>query len=100
MVIVGYLTLLKGRDVVMSKKSDNGERIRVIREVKTPLGFFTLAILITEVILGGLATKANGFDFTLIIVGMLISYLSLIFIVAYLAFKKPQRLYREHEKKS
>jgi hypothetical protein len=57
-------------------------RASIISAVKTPLGFFALVVLITEVILGGLAARATGLDFTLLVIGMLIVLISLIVVVA------------------
>lgn len=60
-------------------------RVAIIEAVKRPLGFFTLVVLVGEVILGGLATRAAGSDFTLLIVGMLALLFALVIVVFRLA---------------
>jgi hypothetical protein len=64
-------------------------RVSIIQSVQTPLGFFTLVVLVAEVILGGLATQAAGVDFTLLIVGMLGLLFALIWAVLRLAKGAP-----------
>jgi hypothetical protein len=51
--------------------------------VQTPLGFSTLVVLISEVILIGLATRASGVDFTILILGIL----GLLFVLVFLVFR-------------
>jgi hypothetical protein len=46
-------------------------RIDIIQTVRTPLGFFTLAVLIVETVLGFVASLSQGIDRTYLIVGML-----------------------------
>ena len=53
-------------------------RVGIIETVKTPLGFFTLIVLVSELILGGLATRANGTNFTILLIGMLLVLFALI----------------------
>jgi hypothetical protein len=55
------------------KKSTGGVsgRASIIRSVQTPLGFLSLLVLVVEVILGGLAIRATGTDFTILVAGML-----------------------------
>ena len=55
-----------------NQKDEVASRVRVINAVRTPLSFFTLVVLICEIILGGLATRATGIDFTLLVSGMLL----------------------------
>lgn len=74
----------------MDKKA-KGSRLAIISEVKTPLGLLVLIVLVTEVILGVLASKAKGLDFTILIVGMLLVLCGILFIV----FKKQQSLHSE-----
>src|SRR6266446_5711038 len=62
-------------------------RASIIASVKTPLGFFALVLLVTEVILGGLATKVTGRDLTLLLVGMLVVLITLVVVVALSDFK-------------
>lgn len=57
----------------------------LITTVKTPLGFFTLGLLVVEGILGGLAVKADGTDFTTliwIIGGSLVLILTAVWVLA------------------
>jgi hypothetical protein len=64
---------------------DKGSRLGIIEAVKVPLGFFTLGILIMEGILGALAYKAQGFDFTLLVIGALGGFFTIIVMVFVLA---------------
>jgi|GEM_PF-1818200 len=73
-------------------RQNGGFRAAVIREVQTPLGFFALIVLVAEAILGFLASKASGLDFTLLVGGMIFILLLLIVTVAFLAHKSPARL--------
>jgi hypothetical protein len=41
-------------------------------QVKTPLAFFALALLVTEGLLTVLVTRAQGLDFTILVIGMLL----------------------------
>jgi len=70
-------------------KQPKESRVAIISEVKTPLGLLVLIVLVTEVILGLLASKAKGQDFTILIIGMLLVLAGILFIV----FKKQQSLY-------
>jgi hypothetical protein len=64
----------------------------VINAVKTPLGFFTLVVLVVEVIFGILAKLSSGnLQFILGLAMVLLIFL-LVFIVAYLAVKHPESL--------
>jgi len=67
-------------------------RLAVINAVKTPLGFFTLAVLVVEILLGLLAHKASGTDFTILLVGMVILMFFLVASVVYLAVANPSKL--------
>jgi hypothetical protein len=67
-------------------------RAELIQSIQTPLGFFSLAVLVTEVILGVLASKATGLDVTILIVSMVVLMFSLVSIVAYTSFKHPLAL--------
>lgn len=46
-------------------------RVKVIEAIRTPLGFFSLVVLVCEGILGFLAARATGSNFTILIWGML-----------------------------
>lgn len=69
-------------------KQPKESRVAIISEVKTPLGLLVLIVLVTEVVLGLLASKAKGQDFTILIIGMLLVLAGILFIV----FKKQQSL--------
>ncbi|MFC1484644.1 hypothetical protein ACFL5M_02290 [Candidatus Neomarinimicrobiota bacterium] len=68
------------------------ERLDVIKTVKTPLGFFTLTVLVVEVILGLSANFSQGADRTYLIIGMLGLIFLLVIIVAGLAIFRPEAL--------
>jgi len=70
---------------------DNG-RVQIIRAVQTPLGFFTLLVLVVEVILGVLTSKATGIDFTILVLGMVGLLFVLVLIVARVIQKNPEAL--------
>lgn len=78
----------------MQKKAKNNsvKRIDAIQTVKTPLGFFTLIVLVVEIIFGIAAGLSQGTDRTYLIIGMLAVIFLLIFIVAGLAFLRPEAL--------
>ncbi len=63
-------------------------RVNIIRAVRTPLAFFTLVVLVSEGILGGLATRAEGTDFTLIVAGMLLTLILLVVSVTVMALNE------------
>jgi hypothetical protein len=67
-------------------------RINIIQAVRTPLGFFSLTVLVVEAILGVTANFSQGTDRTYLIVGMLILIFSLVSIVAGFAFFRPEAL--------
>src|SRR5687768_3350197 len=67
-------------------------QVDLLREIGTPLKYFALAILIVNGILGGLALKATGGDFTLLVAGMIVSLVLLIAVVGFLAVKRPEAL--------
>ena len=73
-------------------------RAGIIQVVNTPLGFFVLVMLVLEVSLGIVACIGAGFDRTLAITGMLIIVISLIVIVTYLSYKRPEALSGKREK--
>ena len=95
MLSMGFgLSLHKERSALMASDSSES-RTSIIQSVKTPLGFFTLAVLITEVILGLLAAKASGRDFTILVVSMIVLMFVLVGIVAYISVAKPYTLINE-----
>lgn len=74
------------------RKNNSASRISLIKEIRTPLAFFALTVLVVEGILGFLASKATGMDFTILVIGMITTLFALIGAVAYLANKSPDRL--------
>lgn len=67
-------------------------RISIIESVKTPLGFFTLAVLIVEAILGITANLSQGVERTILVVSMIFLIFLLVVIVASLAYFRPEAL--------
>lgn len=59
----------------------------LIRAVKTPLSFFTLALLVAQAILLMLAQRASGRDFTILLSSTLGLTFVLVFAVAWLQFR-------------
>lgn len=74
----------------MANKSIN--RIKIIETTKTPLGFFTLIILVVEALLALLATKADATDFTVLLVSMIVLVFALVGVVLFTAIKRPEAL--------
>jgi len=72
------------------------ERSLLVRNITTPLGFFVLSILIVEGILGVLATKAQGSNFTYLVIGMLGILALTILIVGGIAVLRPGVLQGAH----
>src|SRR5687768_373125 len=68
------------------------DRVDIIQTVKTPLGFFTLTVLVVEVVLGISGNLSQGTDRSNLIIGMLILIFLLIVIVAGLAVFRPEAL--------
>jgi hypothetical protein len=74
------------------------QRGNIIQMVQTPLGFFTLVVLIVEVIFGIIATFSQGTDRTYLVVGMICLMFFLVGIVAFLSYKRPGVLTGEPDK--
>lgn len=66
-------------------------RATIIDSVRTPLGFFALVVLAVEAVLAGLAVRAEGTDFTILIVG-LVGTLILVVSALLLAVRKDPSL--------
>jgi heme A synthase len=73
------------------RRTDGASRISVIERVTTPLAFFTLGLLIVEVILGTLSAKASGSNQTILIVGMLGGFVLLCSTVIVMTVYAPLR---------
>jgi hypothetical protein len=67
-------------------------RVNIIETVQTPLGFFTLTVLVVEVILGIAAHFSQGSDRSCLIVSMIALIFLLVTIVAGFAFFRPEAL--------
>jgi 2-polyprenyl-3-methyl-5-hydroxy-6-metoxy-1,4-benzoquinol methylase len=79
----------------MKKSADDGkksERIGIIKTVETPLGFFVLVVLIVEAVFGIVAGFSKESLQSIIIVSMICLIFSLIAIVAFLAYARPEAL--------
>jgi len=68
------------------------DRVSIIETVQTPLGFFTLTVLVVEVILGIAANFSQGSDRSNLIVSMITLIFILVAIVAGFAFFRPEAL--------
>lgn len=68
----------------MVAKKSGSSRASILANVTTPLSFFTLGLLVIEGILGALAARASGTDFTILLIGLLVGFLMLILMVFYL----------------
>jgi hypothetical protein len=83
-----------------NKPPDNKGRARIITAVRTPLGFFTLAILVVEAILGATVAITSGEDRRVALIGMLMLLAILIVGVGLLVVFRPAALQgrRQEEK--
>lgn len=75
-----------------SKQSPKDEKVNVINAVKTPLSFFTLLILVVEVVFGIIASMSSGNDRTYLIIGTLSIIFTLVLLVAFMAIFRPASL--------
>jgi len=73
-------------------KNNQSNRFDIIKTVKTPLGFFTLVVLIVECLLGLVSKMTQGQIQSFLIVSMVILIFLLVAIVAGFAFFKPEAL--------
>ena len=78
----------------MENKSNGNQsnRVSIIETVQTPLGFFTLTVLVVEVILGIAANFSQGSDRTYLIISMIALIFLLVAIVAGFAYFRPEAL--------
>jgi hypothetical protein len=78
----------------MENKSNENQsgRVHIIETVQTPLGFFTLTVLIVEVILGITTNFSQGSERNYLIISMVALIFLLIFIVAGFAYFRPEAL--------
>ena len=83
-----------GKDVTISDSKISSEsRAKLISTVQTPLGFFSLVVLIVEAVLGSVAALSSGIDRTWLVIGMLALIFLLVVIVASMAIFRPKALY-------
>ena len=75
-----------------TKKVSEESRASILGAVKTPLKFFALIALIVEGILAGVFVASTGLDRTILIVGMIALVFTLIAVVAFITFLKPESL--------
>jgi Sec-independent protein translocase protein TatA len=68
-----------------------GNRVATINAVRSPLNLFTFGVLAMNGILVTLAYKAEGWDFTLLVIGALIGFLLIISMVFFVILY-PQKL--------
>lgn len=71
---------------------NQSDRVRIIETVQTPLGFFTLTVLIVEVILGITTNFSQGLERNYLIIGMIALIFLLIVIVTGFAYFRPEAL--------
>lgn len=78
----------------MENKSNGNQsnRVSIIETVQTPLGFFTLTVLVVEVILGITANLSQGSDRTYLGISMIALIFLLVVIVAGFAYFRPEAL--------
>lgn len=67
-------------------------RVSILNTVQTPLGFFTLTVLVVELILGIVANSTQGSDRSYLIGSMIFLIFFLVAIVAVFAFFRPEAL--------
>jgi hypothetical protein len=77
----------------MPNEKSKAGRVSILEAVQTPLGFLTLMVLVVEIILGVLANKATGLDFTLLVVGMVGLLFALVLIIARVLQQEPHLLF-------
>nr|WP_320191641.1 hypothetical protein [uncultured Desulfobacter sp.] len=76
----------------MKTKSNQSNRPGIIKTVQTPLGFFTLTVLIVELILGIAVNSTQGQNKGFLIISMVVLIFLLVVIVAGFAFFRPEAL--------
>jgi hypothetical protein len=72
-------------------KTPQQNRVRILEIVKTPLAFFTLGMLIVELILGALSARATDMNLTILIAGMVAAFFMLCAMVFVLALRPELR---------
>lgn len=74
------------------KADESGNRVRLVEMVKTPLGFFVLAMLVAEGVCGALALGTAGATQAWVVAGFFAAFFALVAVVAVMAFKRPGQL--------
>jgi len=72
---------------------DMSERKNLIEAIKTPLGFFSLVVLVAEAVFVGLALTSSGTDRTFLLYAFVGVLVLLILLVAAIAAWKPEALW-------
>ena len=80
----------------MTEATKLEKRTAVIRAVQTPLGFFSLAVLVLESVVGVVTVRSEGFWAWVYVVGMIALIMALIGMVGFMAFFRPESLYGPH----
>ena len=75
----------------MTEQQTN-QRASIIETVQTPLGFFTLGVLVCEAIMSVVVFKLTGTNQTILIVGMIGILVFLVAIVSFISFVRPEAL--------
>jgi hypothetical protein len=76
----------------MKTQSNQSKHLGIIKNIKTPLGFFTLTVLVVELILGYSVNLAQDQYKGFLIISMIMLIFVLVAIVAVLAFIRPEAL--------
>jgi hypothetical protein len=74
------------------EKNGLPHRAKIIETVQTPLGFFVLVVLVVEAILGIVASSSDQSTQAIAVYGMLALITSLVAIVSFMAYKRPEAL--------
>lgn len=74
--------------IIVVRMTSEKSRITLIESIPVQVRYFALALLIVESLLGLLATKASGFDFTLLCISMVIIFFVALIMGGYFIIKK------------
>jgi len=75
-----------------TKQFEKTNRTQIIQNIKTPLTFLALVILIMEVLLVAMINKASGPNLTWLVITTCLGFLLIIIAVIILLFKSPESL--------
>ena len=77
-----------------SDQNDGGlGKAPIIQAVQTPLAFFALAVLIIEVVLGILAARASGWDYSVLLCSMVILLFGTVLFIGVIINRHPEMLF-------